>query len=83
MSIVLCIEPDQDPLSWETFCKKTPPFSVAIDGYVSREPLFQEQGPRANFNHHEGVERLATRATCGQILISIRQGLFHCFQDAQ
>lgn len=35
----------------------------------------QDEGPRANFNHHEGVSRLETRATCGQVLLAIRMGL--------
>ncbi|MCX6714428.1 MAG: hypothetical protein NTX72_01295 [Candidatus Uhrbacteria bacterium] len=38
-------------------------------------------GPYANFNHHEEVDRLATRATCAQILMAIRQGFFDTFRN--
>ncbi len=58
-----------------------PPFSVAIDGYVNDGPKFQEEGPRANFDHHHGVSRLETRATCAQVLMAVRMGLFDCFRD--
>jgi hypothetical protein len=33
----------------------------------------------ANFNHHEGVSRLETRATCAQVLLAVRQGFFRRF----
>lgn len=56
--------------------KATEPFSIALDGYVNVGPRFDHEGPRVNFNHHEEVDRLATRATCGQVLMAIRQGLF-------
>lgn len=28
-----------------------------------------------NFNHHQDVDRLATRSTSGQVLVAIKQGL--------
>ncbi len=83
MSVVLHVEPRTPPLSWEEFCQKTGPFSIALDGFVGTGPRFDENGPRANFNHHEEVSRLETRATCGQVLMAIRQGLFDCFRDEQ
>lgn len=82
MAIKLVMRPDQSPISWEEFCKKSEPFSIALDGYVNQGPRFQKDGPRANFNHHEEVDRLATRATCGQIIVAIRQGLFECFRNS-
>lgn len=81
MSIVLYMRPKDPPMSWRKFCRTTEPFSIALDGYVAEAPRFQPDGPRANFNHHEEVDRLSTRATCAQILIAIRQGLFTCFRD--
>ncbi len=80
MSIVLHMGPLDPVLSWEGFCEFAPPYSMAIDGYVNVGPRFDPNGPRVNFNHHEEVDRLATRATCEQVLISIRQGLFDRFR---
>ncbi|MBI5420758.1 MAG: hypothetical protein HZA35_00360 [Parcubacteria group bacterium] len=68
-------------MSWKDFRKKKPPFSMALDGYVKGGPRFSsKEGLRRNFNHHEGVDRLTTRATCGQVFIETQQGLFSYFQ---
>lgn len=82
--IKLHVEPTVVPVPWDTFLRSHSPYSIALDGYVSAGPRFSgdESGPHANFNHHEEVDRLATRATCGQVLMAIRQGLFACFRDA-
>lgn len=81
------------PVQWDEFVEKYPPFSIALDGFVEGPPRFdagphdpnatggKRHEPRANFNHHERVDRLATRATCGQVLMALRQGLFRCFRD--
>jgi hypothetical protein len=69
------------PLTWEKFCTSTGPFAVALDGYVAAGPRFDPTGPRVNFNHHEEVDRLATRSTCAQVLLAIRQDFFQCFRD--
>lgn len=66
-------------LTWQSFCRETPKFSIALDGYVRGGPRYSN-APRANFNHHEDVDRLATRATCAQVLMAIRQGLFQKFR---
>lgn len=83
MCIELRMRPKQPPMGWKKFCENTDPFSIALDGYVKRGPRFRERlrGPWANFNHHEDVDRLATRATCAQIRIAIMQGLYDCFCD--
>jgi hypothetical protein len=81
MSIILHVEPKICPLSWDEFCKNAPPNSIALDGYVHGPPQFNHDGPWCSFNHHENVDRLATRATCGQVLMAIRQGLFSTFQE--
>lgn len=82
MSVTLVMLPMRSPLNWEEFCQWSPPYSIAVDGFVAAGPRFDETGPRLNLNHHEEVDRLATRATCGQVLIAIRQGLFDCFQSS-
>ena len=67
-------------MKWEDFINSKPPFSIALDGYVKGPPQFLIQGPYANFNHHEGVARIATRSTCAQIYYYIRLGLLDTFQ---
>ena len=80
MSVALVVEPDVPPMSWDVFCASRPNYSIALDGYVHGGPQFSLDGPMANFNHHEGVDRLSTRATCAQVLMAIRQGLFSSFR---
>lgn len=81
MAVTLQMRPQDEPLSWERFCADVSPFGVALDGYVAAGPRFDPAGPRVNFNHHEEVDRLATRSTCAQVLLAIRQGFFTCFAD--
>lgn len=70
--------------SWEEFVKESPAYSIALDGYVRAGPRYDQTGPRANFDHHEEVNRLCTRAACGQVYLSIKQGLFDTFnQDGE
>lgn len=80
---VLCMEPNTPPVEWKSFCQEYPPFSVAVDGYASGPPAFNKAGPHFNFNHHEGVNRLATRSTCAQVFMAAKQGLFFFLQNAQ
>jgi hypothetical protein len=79
--IHLCIEPATAPMSWKAFTRQYPPKSIALDGFVSDKPRFNPRGPWANFNHHEGVSRLETRATCCQVLLATRMGRFSSFCD--
>lgn len=77
--IILHAEPGT-VLTWEEFQATKPPYSIALDGYVSGQTKYSATGPYANFNHHEAVDRLATRSTCMQIYFSIILGLFDSFQ---
>lgn len=79
-NFLLHVEPGTKPLSREEFCSSSPKFSVALDGYVCEGPWFIPEGPFQNFNHHEGVSRLETRATCAQVSMAIQMGLFRTFQ---
>ncbi len=76
--INLFIEPKK-VIQWPEFIDNYPPFSIALDGFVYGPPLFSSIGPHANFNHHEGVDRLSTRATCSQVLVALKQGLLETF----
>lgn len=80
MPVELHVLPDVPPLSGSVFRHRYGAYSIAIDGFVNEGPWFDSAYPSQNFNHHEGCERLETRATCAQVLISIRQGLFHRFR---
>lgn len=79
--INLYVEPQTDPMEWDQFIVNRGPFAVALDGYVAGAPRYDESGPRINFNHHEGVDRLATAATCEQVLTAIRSGFFQTFKE--
>jgi hypothetical protein len=81
MSIELIVNPMVNGMSWNDFCTTSQMYSVALDGYVSAGPCFDETKVLVNFNHHEFVDRLATRATCAQVLMAIRQGMFTKFRD--
>lgn len=77
--IILHAEPGL-VMNWEDFQAQRPPFSIALDGYVSGLSKYSAAGPFANFNHHEDVDRLSTRSTCMQIFFSIKLGLFDSFR---
>lgn len=81
--ISLCMRPGAAPLGWAEFCATHGPYAIALDGYVAASSRFDPTGPRLNLDHHSGVDRLATRATCAQALLAIRQGLFECFRDGR
>jgi len=68
-------------MGWKKFCSTAPRNSIALDGIVSAGPMFDARGPWINFNHHQNVDRLATRATCAQVLMAMRQGLFEAFNS--
>lgn len=80
MSITLNVNPGVC-YSWEDFCANSPTYSVALDGYVGHGPCYNDGKVLVNFNHHEGCDRLATRSTCAQVLMAIRQGMFTKFRD--
>lgn len=80
--IELKLLPKQPPMDGVAFRSMAGPFGIAIDGFVREGPWFDDDMPCQNFNHHEGVPRLETRATCGQVLLAVRQGLFRRFRDA-
>ena len=78
--INLTVEP-RIAISWKQFLADSPPYSIALDGYVMGKPRVDIDGPKANFNHHEDVDRLGTRSTCGQVFVAIKQGLFDTFRE--
>ena len=83
MPLDLVIEPNTAPLSRREFCETKKGPAIALDGYVAGPPFYSPKGPHINFNHHEGVDPLATRATCGQVMLSTCQGLFESLVDEE
>lgn len=81
MSIDLIVNTKISGMSWEHFLTESPAYSIALDGFVNVGPRFDSAKMMVNFNHHEEVDRLATRATCAQVLMAIRQGIFSSFRD--
>ncbi len=66
--------------TWEQFIKESPPYSIALDGYVSGAPKYQPEGPRLNLNHHEDVDRYSTFCTSMQAYIKLKLGMYEKFK---
>jgi len=77
--INLHIEP-RKTISWETFTKDYPPYSIALDGFVDGPTRRDSKGPYANFDHHSLVDRISTRSTADQVHMEINLGLFETFR---
>jgi hypothetical protein len=67
-------------LSWDEFTQTKPPYSIALDGYVSSGSQLAFDGPYLNLDHHSGLRRLITRSTCAQVYLSVVLGLYNLFQ---
>ena len=80
--IILHVDPGKT-MTWDQFIEQAGPYGIALDGFVSDGPKFDPRGPWQNFNHHGFVSRLETRATCAQVLLAIRQGLFSTFHTEE
>lgn len=66
-------------VKWDEFTETHPNCSIALDWYVYWQTRIQEDWMYWNFNHHEEVDRLATRATCSQVKLYIKQWIFDLF----
>lgn len=75
----LIIEP-RVTSDWKTFTRDCPQNSVALDWRVSGPPKVKLDTLHANFNHHEGVVRLATASTSEQVLIALKTGFSDTFR---
>lgn len=56
-----------------------PKGSIAIDGYLPEGPWLDLETLHGNINHHENVDRLATRCSAAQATIGVRMGRFEAF----
>lgn len=62
-------------MTWSSFCETVPPKSIALDGFVTDGPQWDEKSLKANFDHHSGVVREATMSTAMQVMFAIKGGL--------
>lgn len=79
MTIELDIHP-REVYTWERFVSEMPKYSIALDGFVDSKTQRDPYGPYANFDHHSGIDRTATRSTSEQVHMEINLGLFNTFK---
>lgn len=72
------LEP-RPPLTRREFKRTHPRGSIAADGYLPEGPWLDLESLQANLNHHEAVDRLATRCSAAQAAIGVRMGRFDEF----
>jgi hypothetical protein len=80
MNTQIIIEPGKQ-VSWEEF-NSTKLNSIALDGYVTDGPKWDETKLNANFDHHNGVVREATMSTAMQIYFAIKGGLMERYENS-
>lgn len=78
MPVTLVCRPGKT-VTWEQF-RHNKRFSIAVDGYCAGPPRSTADGCIHNINHHEGVDRVATRSSCAQALCLVKLGLFDSFK---
>ncbi|MCR4256764.1 MAG: hypothetical protein NUW08_03600 [Candidatus Uhrbacteria bacterium] len=81
MSAIEIVVLPRRSMTWEEFCAKTPPRSIALDGMVRGGPNWCEDSLHVNFDHHEGVVREATMSSAKQVYFAIKSGLMRRFDD--
>ncbi len=77
MNRQLIIEPGR-VVEWDELVNEAPAYSYAMDGYVpgrNNYLIHGEKAPMASIDHHKGVDRIGTGATCRQTLDHLRLGL--------
>jgi hypothetical protein len=79
MAIKLIWRPGEQ-VDWEEFKSDDfPNYSMAVDGFCTGGPRFSYKRRKLNINHHEGVDRLATRSSSDQSLMLVKMGLYETF----
>lgn len=78
-TVNLIIRP-RETMTWEQFCKETPPYSIALDGYVEHPPEYDPDTMHLNLDHHTGVFRQSTLSTAQQCMMAVKGGLYQSFR---
>jgi hypothetical protein len=68
-------------VTFDDFRARHPAPAMALDGYVDGPPRWDASGPWCNLDHHAGVERLATAATCRQVASAVRRGWWEALPE--
>jgi hypothetical protein len=76
--IILHVKP-RHVYQLEDFIEQTPAYSVGLDGTVYGPSCKDKIGLHLNVNHHEEVDRFATRSTAQQIFLLSKLGRFREF----
>ncbi len=63
-------------VGFDEFRDSHPAAALAIDGYVDGPSRWDWDGPWGTLDHHAGVERLRTGASCEQTAAAVRLGLW-------
>jgi hypothetical protein len=63
-------------LDFDRFRTSHPAAALALDGYVEGPSRWDWDGPWGTLDHHAGVERLRTGASCEQTAAAVRLGLW-------
>lgn len=67
-------------VTFDEFRAAVPAPAIAVDGYVVGPSRYDPAGPHATFDHHAGISRFATRATCEQVALAVTAGFYDRFQ---
>lgn len=81
MKIKTIIEPGKQ-VSWDEF-NSSKTNSIALDGYVTDGPKWDEKSLNANFDHHNSVVREATMSTAMQIYFAIKGGMMSRYENTE
>ncbi len=79
--IELIVIPALEIKGFGEFCKTYGPNAIALDGFVKASPQRSFKNRCINWNHHDGVSRADTYATCAQALTGIRQQAMLMFKQ--
>lgn len=79
MAIKIIVKPDLEIDTFEEFCELYGPNAIAADGFVKVGPSRDLRRRCFNWNHHNGVSRADTYATCAQALTAVRYRIMDLF----
>ena len=79
MAVEIVLEIGKEIATFEEFVQLYGPNAIAIDGFVKEGPKVDLRNRCFNYNHHDGVSRDNTYATCGQALTAVRYKVLDWF----
>lgn len=79
MAVEIILEIGKEIATFAEFAVRYGPDAIAIDGFVKEGPRDDLRCRCFNFNHHDGVSRAHTYATCAQALTAVRYRILDLF----